>query len=826
MCGITGIFDTRGRRDIDRDVLHRMNESQLHRGPDEGGLHVEPGVGLGHRRLSIIDLSTGQQPLYNEDNSVCVVFNGEIYNYQELIPELQALGHVFHTRSDTEVIVHAWEAWGEACVDRFRGMFAFALWDRNRETLFLARDRLGVKPLYYALLDDGTFLFGSELKSMLAHGGLQARHRSPGRRGVLRARLRRRAAQHLPPGARSCRRRNTLLLRRGQPMAEPREYWDVRFTLDARIGDEEACHELQRRLTESIRLRMISEVPLGAFLSGGVDSSAVVAMMAGLSHEPVNTCSIAFADPAFNESAFAQKVADRYQTRHFVDTVESDDFDLIDTLARLYDEPYADSSAIPTYRVCQLARKHVTVALVRRRRRRELRRLPALPHACHGRADALASAAGTAAGRLRRCSAGSTPRPTGRRACFAPRRPSRPWRGIRSTPTSTRCPSCGRRCAGNCSATAFSRQLGGYNALQVFRDHAARADADDPLALVQYLDLKTYLVGDINTKVDRASMAHSLEVREPLMDHLLVEWLATLPSSLKIRGMEGKYLLKKAMEPRLPRDVLYRPKMGFAVPLSRWFRGPLKARVREAILGQRLADTGMFNAGYLNRLVADHEAGARDYSSPIWTLLMFEAFLRNVMDGAPAAKLQPMRILHILDHSLPLHSGYAFRTLSILREQRALGWETFHLTTPRQGAAAGRRGRRGRLALLPHAEPAAHGPARLARTAGDEDQRSAHRRGGPAGPPGHPASAFAGAQCAAGDLGRPSPRDSGGLRDARLLGGCRRRPRHDDRRQPALPPVPRARNHGAASRRPDHHHLRGPARRHHGARPGGRQASP
>jgi asparagine synthase (glutamine-hydrolysing) len=339
-----------------------MNESQHHRGPDEGGMHLEPGVGLGHRRLSIIDLSTGQQPLYNEDQSVCVVFNGEIYNYQELIPELLALGHVFHTRSDTEVIVHAWEAWGEECVRRFRGMFAFALWDRNRETLFLARDRLAVKPLYYALLPDGHFIFGSELKSLLAHGGL-ARDIDPlaveeyfALGYVAEPRTIFRQARKLPPA-------HTLTLRRGLPVPEPREYWDVRFSLDSRCSLTEACAQLDEKLGESIRLRMISEVPLGAFLSGGVDSSAVVALMASQSAEPVNTCSIAFDDPAFNEAAFAQTVADRYRTNHHCDLVASDDFDLIDTLASLYDEPYADSSAIPTYRVCQLARKHVTVAL-------------------------------------------------------------------------------------------------------------------------------------------------------------------------------------------------------------------------------------------------------------------------------------------------------------------------------------------------------------------------------------------------------------------------------------------------------------------------------
>jgi asparagine synthase (glutamine-hydrolysing) len=631
MCGITGIFDTRSKREIDRAVLHRMNESQFHRGPDEGGLHIEPGVGLGHRRLSIIDLSTGQQPLYNEDNTVCVVFNGEIYNYQELIPELQALGHVFHTRSDTEVIVHAWEAWGENCVDRFRGMFAFALWDRNRETLFLARDRLGVKPLFYALLDDGTFLFGSELKSLLAHGGLK-REIDPcaveeyfALGYVAEPRCIFRQAKKLPPAA-------TLLVCRGQPPKTPKIYWDVRFTLDNPISDADAQAELTQRLEESIKLRMISEVPLGAFLSGGVDSSAVVAIMAGLSANPVNTCSIGFSDPKFNESEFAKMVADRYQTNHHLDMVESDDFDLIDTLARLYDEPYADSSAIPTYRVCQLARKHVTVALsgdggdesfggYRRYKLHlmEEKMRSALPL---GLRRPLFGALGTIYPK----------------ADWAPRvfRAKTTFEGMARNSVEAyfhsvsilRAPMRNRL-----FSLQFKSALGGYDALKVFTDHAAKADTSDPLALIQYLDLKTYLIGDINTKVDRASMAHSLEVREPLMDHKLVEWLATLPSTQKIRSKEGKYLLKKSMEPHLPNDVLYRPKMGFSVPLARWFCGPLKARVQESILGSRLADIGWFNRNYLEELVRNHNNGSRDYSASIWTILMFEAFLRNVLEG-------------------------------------------------------------------------------------------------------------------------------------------------------------------------------------------------
>ena len=630
MCGITGIFDTRGKCEIDRAVLHRMNESQHHRGPVEGGLHLEPGVGLGHRRLSIIDLATGQQPLYNEDQSVCVVFNGEIYNYQELIPELQALGHVFHTRSDTEVIVHAWEAWGEDCVKRFRGMFAFALWDRNSETLFLVRDRLAVKPLFYALLPDGTLLFGSELKSLLAHGGL-SRDVDPlaveeyfALGYVAEPRTIFRQAKKLPPA-------HTLLLKRGQPVGEPRPYWDVRFTLNSKIDAHDACEQLNEKLKESIRLRMISEVPLGAFLSGGVDSSAVVALMAGLSPEPVNTCSIAFADPAFNEAEFAKTVSARYGTNHHVEMVESDDFDLIDMLARLYDEPYADSSAIPTYRVCQLSRKHVTVALsgdggdesfggYRRYRLHmmEEKMRKALPRAIRQP--------------IFRMLARVYPK-----ADWAPRmfRGKTTFEGIARESVEAYFHSVSifrGPMREELFSQKFKTEIAGYTAQEVFQSHAGRADTDDPLALVQYLDLKTYLVGDINTKVDRASMAHALEVREPLMDHELVEWLATLPSSLKVRGNEGKYLLKKAMEPHLSQDILYRPKMGFSVPLARWLRGPLKARVRQAVLGPRLASTGWFNPDYLLHLVDAHQSGARDYSAPLWTLLMFEAFLRNVLD--------------------------------------------------------------------------------------------------------------------------------------------------------------------------------------------------
>ena len=635
MCGITGVMDLRGRREIPRGLLGRMNETQHHRGPDAGGLHVEPGVGLGHRRLSIIDLATGQQPLYNEDGTVVVVFNGEIYNFQALIPELARLGHVFRTKSDTEVIVHAWEAWGPACVERFRGMFAFALWDKNRETLFLARDRLGVKPLHYALLADGQLLFGSELKSLVAHPGFRpevdplsiedyfAFGYIPEPRTIYRN------TWKLPPG-------HTLTVRRGEALPQPREYWDVRFTVDNQASEAVAQADLVERLQESVRLRMISEVPLGAFLSGGVDSSAVVAMRAGASGGPVNTCSISFSDPAFDESRYARQVAERYRTNHHLDTVDTDDFDLIDTLAQTYDEPYADSSAIPTYRVCQLARRHVTVALsgdggdesfggYRRYRLHNMEE------------------------KLRRWMPLAMRRPTfgllGRvypKADWAPQmfRAKTTFQALARTSVEAYFHTVSilsDEMRSRLYSNTLKAELSGYNAVEVFHRHAGRSATDDPLGLVQYLDLKTYLVGDINTKVDRASMAHSLEVREPLMDHPLVEWLATLPSHFKLRGGQGKHLLKKAMERHLPVEVLYRKKMGFAVPLARWFRGPLKRRMRESLLGPRLADTGWFNARYLEHLVAQHDSGARDYSSPIWTQLMFDAYLRHALEGREAA---------------------------------------------------------------------------------------------------------------------------------------------------------------------------------------------
>ncbi len=627
MCGITGIFDLREQRPIDRDVLQRINDIQSHRGPDEAGLHMEPGLGLGHRRLSIIDIAAGQQPLANEDDSVWVVFNGEIYNFVDLIPELTALGHTFRTRSDTETIVHAWEQWGVDCVHHFRGMFAFALWDRKQQVFFMARDRLGVKPLHYAVTDDGFLVFGSELKTLTAWPGFrrdiddEAVEDYFGYGYVPEPRTIYKTARKLSPGHR-------MLIRRGKPLPQPEEYWDVPFTPHAPISLEDANAEFIARFREAVDIRMVAEVPLGAFLSGGVDSSAVVAMMAGLTEQPVKTCAIAFSDPRYNEADYAQAVADRYHTNHHVHTVESDDIGLVDELARLYDEPYADSSAMPTYRVCELARKDVTVALsgdggdenfIGYRRYRwhgiEEKMRRAVP-------DRLRMPLFGALGRLY---------------------PKADW-APKIFRAKTTFEALGRDSVAGyfhgvsvCSDTlrkrmfsdSFKQRLNGYNAVEVLRTHDRKNPSDDIFGQVQYLDMKTYLVGDILTKVDRASMAHALEVRVPFLDHKLVEWVSGLPSSLKIQGAEGKYMLKKSLEPYLPHDIMYRRKMGFSIPLAEWFRGPLKARLQAAVTSQRLADTGIFNMAEIRKMADEHISGSRDHNPALWSLLMFEAFLRQ-----------------------------------------------------------------------------------------------------------------------------------------------------------------------------------------------------
>ncbi len=633
MCGLVGIFDSSGRRPIDRALLARMNDSLRHRGPDDSGLHLAPGIGLGHRRLSIIDLAGGHQPLFNEDGSVAVVYNGEIYNFRELSEDLIGRGHQFRTRCDTEVIVHAWEEWGEACVERFRGMFAFAIWDAGRETLFLARDRLGIKPLYYAELAGGTILFASELKALLEHPDLPRRIDPLAVEDYF-------AYGYVPDpktiylGVAKLAPGHVVAFRRGRPSIGPRQYWDVEFG-DAGAGEDEVRDELIPRLRETVDIRMIADVPLGAFLSGGVDSSAIVAMMAELASGPVSTCSISFGDPEYDESRFAAEVAERYRTRHRVHQVDSDGFDLVDRLAGFYDEPFADSSALPTYHVCALARRDVTVALsgdggdevfagYRRYRwhhyeQRVRKRVPSAMRA------PLFGALGALYPKL-----DWAPKPLRAKSTF---------QALARNPVEGYFDSVSILNDGlrqRLYSAGMSRDLQGYHAVELLRRHMEAAPAGDDLARVQYADLKTYLPGDILTKVDRASMANSLEVRVPILDHHFVEWAAGLRPGLKLRGRESKYVFKKALEPYVPASVLNRPKMGFAVPLASWFRGPLRERMGAAVTSGALAETGMFDLAFLGKLVEQHRSGLRDHSAPLWALLMFEAFLRRV-HGTPGA---------------------------------------------------------------------------------------------------------------------------------------------------------------------------------------------
>jgi len=635
MCGLAGIFDTRDQRPIDRDLLVAMTDALSHRGPDGDGFHVGDGIGLGHRRLSIIDLAGGHQPLFNEDHSVVVVYNGEIYNFVELAHQLRALGHQFRTVCDTEVVVHAWEEWGADCVKRFRGMFAFALWDNNSKTLFLARDRMGIKPLYYASLLDGRLIFGSEMKALLCDPKLDrlldiqaieeyfAFGYVPDPKSIYES------VRKLPPA-------HVLVWRRGAPMPNPQCYWDIAFQADRKISEKDACAELNERMSEAVRMHLVSDVPLGAFLSGGVDSSSVVSMMAEHSTGPVNTCSIGFDVSEFNEVKYAELVARHLKTDHRSRQVTANSFDLIESISGFYDEPFADSSSMPTYQVCRLAREKVTVAL-----------------SGDGGDEAFAGYRRYRWHHYEELVRGILPEPLrwpvfstlGRfypKLDWAPR----PLRAKSTLQALARNSIDGyfdsvSILADRLRRSLYSAQmlsdLQGYHARSVLEPVMKNAPVEHHLDRVQYTDMKTYLPGDILTKVDRASMATSLEVRVPLLDHELLEWVATLPPEFRLKGREGKYVLKKAMEGRLPQEILYREKMGFAVPLANWFRGPLRESARSKLLQGMLKEVGMFDMRFMEQILDQHTSGIRDHSAAIWALLMFESFLNNVHLKAPTS---------------------------------------------------------------------------------------------------------------------------------------------------------------------------------------------
>lgn len=625
MCGISGIFNLKANSAIDSDLLRQINRAQSHRGPDAEGYFIDSHVGLGHRRLSIIDLSGGQQPIFNEDQSVCVVFNGEIYNFESLVAELSCLGHRFSTHSDTEVIVHAWEQWGVQCLDRFRGMFAFALWDRNKKQLFIARDRLGKKPLYYTQTRSGQFIFGSELKVLLAHPDVDT---------TLRAEMAEEFFMYGYIPEPYSAYKHIFKLNSGHFMLlEPHanvqqvQYWDL--AAPTRIHSwEEVQTELIERLNEAVRIRLLSDVPLGAFLSGGVDSSAITALMAGLQDSPVNTCAIGFNESAYDESEYANQIANRYQTQHTSQIVSSNDYALIDKLSQVYDEPFADSSALPTYQVCQLARQNVKVALsgdggdeifagYRRQRMHWMEQ------------------------RLRDKIPGSIRKPifgglanVYPKADWAPKplRAKTTLQSLAMTPVEAYANTMSKlrlEERHQLFSADYRRRLSGYTGSEIMKQHANNAPTNDPLKLIQYLDMKTWLPGDILTKVDRASMAHSLEVRAPLLDHVFVEWAFSINSSDNIRGTEGKYAFKKALEPYVDSNILYRPKMGFSIPIAEWFRGPLKSSLSSTILSDNMLDSGFFDARALKDMISAHTSGRSNHADALWCLMMFAKFMNR-----------------------------------------------------------------------------------------------------------------------------------------------------------------------------------------------------
>ncbi len=648
MCGIAGVAWPSSGRPVARAELRRMTDAIAHRGPDADGHFLSheayagdapaPGAALGHRRLSIIDLAGGAQPLANEDGSIQVSFNGEIYNYRELIPELESLGHRFHTQSDTEVIVHAWEAWGARCVERFRGMFAFALWDQNRRELFLARDRLGKKPLLYRLEND-RLLFASELKAILTWPDVPREidpvavddyltyQYVPHPRSMLTG------IQKLPPA-------HTALYRDGRLTVE--RYWSPPCG-PATVTTEsyETCRDrLRELLTEAVRLRMRSDVPLGAFLSGGIDSTITAGLMQRLSDRPIKTFSIGFPIPTFDERKFSQLAAERLGTEHHVQVVDVSALSILPKLIHHYDEPFADSSAIPMMYLSEMTRKEVTVSLsgdggdelfagydryLGVDLATKIDRLPAWIRRMAGWAVWQKIPARVEQRsfrrRLKRFLAGLGESPARRYL---------KWISIfdKERRADLRSPELDRRLV---SADGMPHDAA------VFIDEAMRlAEGRDEVTRASSADIVSYLPCDILNKVDIATMSVGLEARCPFLDHPVVEFAATLPVEYKLQSGKGKRILIDAFRDLLPTEIIERKKMGFGVPLDHWFRGELEPLVRDTLLSDRALSRGWFRPETVRRLVDEHVSHQWDHSARLWTLLVFELWQREFVDSTSA----------------------------------------------------------------------------------------------------------------------------------------------------------------------------------------------
>lgn len=627
MCGICGVVSRNNEMPVRETLLCHMNDTMQHRGPDDAGHYLDQQAGLAMRRLSIVDLATGDQPIANEDGSIWIVFNGEIYNQLEIRRRLEQKGHIFATQSDTEVIVHAYEEYGDDCVQHLNGMFGFAIWDKKRRRLFIARDRLGIKPIYYHL-SPTHLIFGSELKAVIAHPDTPrdidfnaldqflTLEYIPSPRTIFKD------VHKLPPGHR-------LILENGELRLE--KYWDIAFQPTQR-SDEAYVEALTELIRDAVKIRLMADVPLGAFLSGGIDSSTIVSFMSEVSDLPVRTFSIGFGDPTYNELPYARMVAQAYGTQHHEEFLEPNITDLVLRLVSHFDEPFGDFSIFPTFLVSEVARRFVKVTL-----------------SGDGGDEIFAGYDSYVAQRMDRRLYGRLP--TFLRQSTLPRFmnmiPPQPAKKGLINKTK-------RFVEGGALPPAWQHTrwmmfmhqadknklyspdvkaaLNGSGPGQLIERYFAQAAQADSLAQQQFVDVKTYLVDDILTKVDRMSMAASLEARVPLLDHRIVEFALNLPPHLKLNGNETKAILRRVMEPRLPRAVLDKPKEGFSIPLKHWLRHELRPLMMDLLAPDTIKQRGYFAPEQVAQWVAEHENRRANHSHRLWALMVFELWHRQVLD--------------------------------------------------------------------------------------------------------------------------------------------------------------------------------------------------
>jgi asparagine synthase (glutamine-hydrolysing) len=626
VCGIVGIVNG-DRTDVDQPLLARMCDAIRHRGPDDDGFYFNGPVGLGMRRLSIIDVKGGHQPIHNQDRSAWIVFNGEIYNYRELREKLEKLGHTFYTNSDTEAIIQAYDRYGVDCPKHLRGMFAFAIWDERTEELFLARDRVGKKPLLYAQVN-GQLVFGSEFSALLQHPAIgkdvdtEALHHYLSFMCVPAPLTAYRAIRKLEPA-------HSLRWRKGEIRIE--RYWQPDFTQKIKIDEEEAGERAIEVLRDAVQVRLMSEVPLGAFLSGGIDSSAVVALMSEVSAEPVKTFSIGFEEQDFSELHHARRVAEHVGADHHEFIVRPDALEVLPTLVEHYGEPYADSSAIPTYYVARETRKHVTVALngdggdesfagyeryAAMRLAETYRRIPGvLRESVVRQAVSMIPSSATTRSRVRDLQRflGSASLPKIERYLR--------WISVFD-----------KGAKRDLYSDNFWHETENVHADDLIEPWFAGANGSGIVDAALLTDIMTYLPNDLLVKVDIATMAVSLEARSPFLDHHVIEFAASLPEKYKLRGLTSKYLLKRVLKKLLPQENLERKKMGFGVPIGHWFRGQLQPFLRETILSEKALKRGLFKPDSVKQMVELHSRAERDHSHQLWTLLMLELWFQRFID--------------------------------------------------------------------------------------------------------------------------------------------------------------------------------------------------